>query len=52
MRSWALAAGGPLPDAPGCVQITDSCPFEALTCAFQQGQEKLVLSIWKEKEMG
>lgn len=25
-----------------------SCCFQALTCAFQQGQEQLVLPIWKE----
>lgn len=31
------------------MHIADSCPFKALTCALQQGQEQLVLSIWKEK---
>lgn len=31
------------------VHTTGALP-KALTCAFQQGQEQLVLSIWKEKD--
>lgn len=41
--------GGLLPNTPACVQIPASCRFKVLTCALQQGQEQLVLPIWKER---
>lgn len=49
---WAAVTSASCCASPGYTQhmhLADRCPFKALTCALQQGQEQLVLSIWKEK---
>ena len=52
-RPWAAVTSASCWDGLSRVQLAcapcGELPFKALTCALQQGQEQLVLPIWKEK---